>query len=740
MRDQTDMNESAIVDIQKAIGVDDGNLSSVFDGGGNVESMRIVHLARWHLAEDEQKPRLRLPPIQRSIVWTNEQIINYWDSLLRGYLPGTMLVHRVENAESSTSRKGFDQNGTTVDVKAGDFQLFDGQQRISAILLGFGLGQMKHTHKLWVDLDAVPNETSGLRFQLRLSSTGQPFGYKPNAPNEKCELAKRQDKWKAWREHSQPQKAFSEVSGSDLIDAECAISFQDVFDYLKHGKDHAVVELSKRARDPSRSVRAFVEALQKALTRFVTLQMVPSETVSDIEDRIRFFARLGQGGSRLTEDELTYSIIKDEYPHIRDRMRDIFTSAGRFADEVDLVLTALRTAKTIAPMEETNIWAVISRPNPTFVTKLRSGQGASDKHVEVRRKFLELIPESGAPAPGVLEQALCALRGALRHNADHPNGFPTILLGRLPRQLVDVLVLFAVKRDVGTPWGIEDRNTLTAFALHWLLFVRNEDKAAQRAFARAIDQNWKYSKSEIQDLINHYEQQGIAYYLPRLNDAQLLRDAAMNEKPDANPNSKLRTWGERFTAADRSRSDDYRPGEALRILSTNRELMMRALMWIQREYFAKADELKNYDPTSGRDEDSPVDLDHIVPHDVFGFSWWEKDDRLEEAVRSDNFRNQRYLVGNSLGNFRWLSASDNRSRGKNGYSLIDDCNDLVANADEWNSINPNSSAPDSTGQQEASGKTKWNEMDVATFQYLIDLRTIELYEKILNDSGISGLL
>ena len=32
--------------------------------------------------------RLLLPTIQRSIVWKNDQIVNYWDLLLRGWFPG----------------------------------------------------------------------------------------------------------------------------------------------------------------------------------------------------------------------------------------------------------------------------------------------------------------------------------------------------------------------------------------------------------------------------------------------------------------------------------------------------------------------------------------------------------------------------------------------------------------------------------------------------------------------------
>ena len=53
----------------------------------------IKNVMRWTNPASENS-RLFLPPIQRSAVWRNSQIINYWDSLLRGYPAGLMLVHR----------------------------------------------------------------------------------------------------------------------------------------------------------------------------------------------------------------------------------------------------------------------------------------------------------------------------------------------------------------------------------------------------------------------------------------------------------------------------------------------------------------------------------------------------------------------------------------------------------------------------------------------------------------------
>ena len=150
-------------------------------------------------------------------------------------------------------------------------------------------------------------------------------------------------------------------------------------------------------------------------------------------------------------------------------------------------------------------------------------------------------------------------------------------------------------------------------------------------------------------------------------------------------------------------------------------------MWLQRAYISE--KFPYCDPTSDRDDDLPIDLDHIVPYDVFGFDWRYSDRRLQEEGVTDNFRWQRGTVGNSLGNFRWLAASDNRSRGKGAYVSLGNGADLVPNPDDWNRIIP-----------EDTDKQNWSTEDIATFQRLIDLRTLDLYETLLKNSGIEKIL
>ena len=164
------------------------------------------------------------------------------------------------------------------------------------------------------------------------------------------------------------------------------------------------------------------------------------------------------------------------------------------------------------------------------------------------------------------------------------------------------------------------------------------------------------------------------------------------------------------------------------MLSTNIELIKRALIWLQRDYIV--DEFPAYNPLSDRDEDLPFDLDHIVPSDIFGFDWRNRDSRLKQDVICDNFRWQRGLVGNSLGNFRWLSASDNRGRHEGACTPVNSKNgDRVNNHVDWNKIIP-----------QDKNRQLWSKEDIASFQRLIDFRTLDLYEELLVDGGIESIL
>jgi hypothetical protein len=683
---------------------------------GTFISQSIEELVRWRRGKDGS--RLLLPPIQRSLVWTNEQIINYWDILLRGYPSGMMMIHRLAaTMDGVMPDVGRDIDNNTVAANPDDYLLFDGQQRVATILLGFDVGHLRNGRKLWIDLGTEPTNSSGLKFQLRISSTGQPFGYRPDAPNQKVELAIRRRRWDDWnvgRHVDELQDAFSQIVGSDLIQQKCAVPFAEVCNsILSLGLDMAIASIIDKEGASPQIVVEFMNSLSSALKHEIVFQVIPSPIVAIAEEYIRLFGPVGQGGTRLSDDELTYSIIKHNYPQIHDRIHDVVTGhAGRLANEVDIVLSALRLSKTMSPWEGAKEWELIGRPSPSFVSRLKELR-------QVESQFLSLIMAESEKSP--LEDALNALRDALSYDSGKKsNGLPVTLLAFLPRELIDVLLLFAIKQGADQPWTEEHRHTLCAFVLYWLVFVADDGEAAWYAFQCARDERWTFSKETVTRLVAVYEKEGTARCLPRLDELTKLRKQ-VNEG-----DYHLRAWAERFTAADTDRAI-AKPGEALRVMSTDRNRIKRALMWIQRQYIES--NYPNYDPTSDRDDDLPIDLDHIVPWNIFDFDWRQRETRLEKDAISDEFRWLRKVVGNSIGNFRWLDASENRRLGKGKKEWTEECGGLILNGEEWNSIIPS-----------GDDHKPWSLRDVALFQQLIDSRTIALYEELLVGGGIDSIL
>lgn len=657
----------------------------------------------------QKSRRLLLPTIQRSLVWRNDQILSYWDSLLRGYPAGLMMVHRSRTPDSGESAKARNTDGTTLAAEADDFQLFDGQQRLSTLLLGYDHGQLSKKLKIWIDLGVDPETSSGLLFQLRISNSGQPFGYQPANPNQKPSLGRRREKIAEWKrrfdlDHFDPREAFQRAQSQDLLDGVCPFPLHEAITSLLQKNAEAALNflLERYPEIPRTKLSTFLNALERALERPILFQLIDDAVIAEESEYIRFFDRLGRGGSPLSQDELTYSIIKHRYPYVHDRMREIMEgNSGRLTSEVNLVLASIRISKVVSGWTGKNIWEVIGRPNPSFVSKL-------NQVPEVEAEFLKLIPPASG---GKLVSLLTTVREQLAYDPDrNPTGLPVILLARIPHQLVDVLLLLTF---LSAP--SKGENQLPAFALYWMLFVSDSEKAATQIFRLLGESPPKAFEIDFSSWIKQFEEDGIAHLLTHPSQLSLLRNQVQQG------NYQIRNWSERFTAIDTD--DQNSPGNSLRILSTNRELIKRALLWTQRAELSTS--YKHFDPTSTEDEDLPIDLDHLIPHSRFAFDWRSRDSFLTFDDTDENFRHHRKLIGNSLGNFRWLDASDNRSRGAGLVETDFNRKGVEGSEAPWNQL---------------IKKSPWDREDVSNFQKLIDQRTINLFSTILEESGISQLV
>ena len=672
---------------------------------------------------------IKLPPIQRSAVWTNAQIINFWDSLLRGYPAGMMFINKSNPEGKSRSIR---DNSTNNNINK-SYDLFDGQQRVNAILLAYNEGFSSKTRRLWIDFSREPSELSGLKFQLRMSSVGQPFGYDLNNPNQKAELSLRSKKWVEWEEsHNEENSvrdAFTKtISGEGLIHGSCdVIQFSDVINQ----NAEKINQLSVTARE---RYEAFKGKLEQALSSKVIFFDISGydEIVSNPEEYVRFFDRLGRGGTALSERELSYSILKQSFPDVHDNIRKIMDSGNGLKGmigELELALGSARVAKFFSARETGNKNEGVGPISSKQVSELAE-QGS-----EIRKHFLLQLPEVDHES-GILYKATHEIKKSLLLTDTDPCGFPSILLAETPSGLFDVLLLLLSTEESSCNFFCENTDVIKAFCLFWLLFVNNDVKASSIVYENILDKAIEkrpiiVEENLLRELIGLLIDRDVTRKVPDKND---ILETTIWLKQDFNDDADfcLRSWNDRFKVNVNGKELDNEKMETLRIVTTNKTLIKRLLMWTQRVYINS--KFKNYDPTSDRDEDLPMDLDHLVPQSKFGFNWGsrhqqlvlDENDSQQKKNIQNKFRYQREFIGNSLGNFRWLASSDNRSR-QDGI-IVKSNNDRTD--DLW--FNFNTEVESKCAIKDFNSiisERQWTSEDVKEMQRVIDLRSVFIFEQ-----------
>lgn len=114
-----------------------------------------------------------LPMIQRGSVWKPHQVIDLWDTILRGMPFGGLMASYIP-AKSDTqffhpiTRK-------LITPEDGGISLIDGQQRTLSMLVAWPGVEKQMNRRIWVDLGEDDNNDHLLQFYLTTES--QPFGF-----------------------------------------------------------------------------------------------------------------------------------------------------------------------------------------------------------------------------------------------------------------------------------------------------------------------------------------------------------------------------------------------------------------------------------------------------------------------------------------------------------------------------------------------------------------------------------
>ena len=671
--------------------------------------------------------RLLLPPIQRSIVWNNARIIDYWDTLFRGWFPGLIMVREVKS-EKISYRPG--QETKLENTEEGDLELFDGQQRLATILLGYGEGPFSRTHRLWIGVPK-PEKNDNIRF--RVTTTGQPFGYQVSEPNQKLPVKIRREALQKYLDRCKKNK---ECEVSDLTKKTNEIFENVTTEDIAGGENwiwKPLEELLKNEthdeKDPS--WRCAIEKLRKVSSLDIAVKRLEDREIDDYEE---FFRRIGQGGVALSDDEFVYSIIKNKFPIVRPEIENIINDneIGQLANPTDLVLAALRVARIRTSDPNTSESARVSRPSPQWVRDIPSNittepQDHSEKSAKVFLSWISHNNNDDITLKTLLKKTRSMLSGRTNDSDENQQaGMSSILLARLPKELIDLaLILESLK-----PFENLNDWQKRAFCFWTMYFADSTHSAWQIALHASQQNNNNTSISILPIVMQDLESWGKSCCIPS-EDEFLKMENSINHKnwPGC---YKLLKSSEQFTESD---TPNRKPSVFLQHLTFSSNRGKNLMLFLQREYIKN--NFPNYDPTSDRDDDLPIDFDHIVPSARFGVR--KGNGRTPQGLNQEqleNFWNFRSEIGNLVGNLRWLTASDNRSRGDGGGA--NDCllgeNDLTACFPKIQTLVCNLKTSDV-----ALGLSGWTCDELYLWQKQVMLRQIWLARKFLKESKIYDL-
>ncbi|MBC3928598.1 DUF262 domain-containing protein [Undibacterium sp. CY21W] len=712
----------------------DEKIAKLFSGNKTVDALRIDEYLHWAANLQSYACVLAMPPIQRGFVWKAKQIQDLWDSILRGMPIGSILL-KAEKANKPAS--GIDPSKRKIEINIKpSFHLMDGQQRTLAMLLGFP-GTEGAEHKLWVDFSEAGK--NGSLFQLRVTTAAQPFGFNPDGSRFSAEeRRKARDKWncgeesnekksnseifkdektRPWKTNGKKQEFIFEIKSLwQEIEAngqpiENMKAIQECQNYEKESNEEIYVRVKK-----------FRSALIKLKSQWLAFIKIPDIDVQEnIEDPSHdyltmLFDRISSGGTRLSPDDLLFSMIKQSWPEAHNVVYALQQKVGALMKPTDFVMTAFRLAALQVGSPGSNDPELNAK---TFHKQLggllEDGYG----------KLAEMLGEKGD-----LVWAFEQLIDLIKYSDNNQYGIPVAMFPYLDNSTLQVVLYWIIINKEKNFRLDESRNEILRFILFSFVCHQGAEslkKASRLAIAKIAEivniEKLFPGKVLYKELTERCESRDLPIFYPLINPVE--KELNINQFQ-----SKLER--EKYYFGDRGAS-----------LYANFTTRKGLLLWFQR-HFINAEFANDFQPTAGQDDDNvPYDFDHLVPQSnwssLAGLNREEIKDKGNKAI-FENLWHRRAL-GNSIGNYRITSSSKNRSRGDKPLEA-EFCDEKVNWIDyalnlenELEFINWILASPANCEQNPGNQQWEWNDQRLLAFQYAVESRVLYLYEYYFNKLG-----
>lgn len=447
----------------------------------------LPEIANW----GEEK-KVSLPTVQRGFVWKPAQLENLWDSLLRGYPVGAFVLS---------------------DDGKGNLHILDGQQRATAICLGFAKQTFRNSkdyYRVFIDLER-PEAGHNRKYVFRVITKSHPWGYRQQDNAKTLTIAKIRSALELYECISDPLKTsldyffpydadlpvplhyFLNAATANPVIEESEIikkikaEFQHWSKIVKNWKEKqskALDELSeveieskldskishiykavKVMLDPDNGQR--IPAIYMDLARVINLE--EEGTSNDSDEVENLFVRLNSGGTQLSGEELNYSILK---VHLEGEVQDEIEEACKLLFKPARFITiAFRLYQQQNKDEE-------QRDGLSMRIKPKQFQQTIGKNAKAFEVFiLELIRNKEFEEKSLLEYA----QSVLAYNSSNPKhfGLPYLIYSKIadvsPELMFLLLYRIKFKKDLFSDSAEEKHRTMLGMLTLFMWFGRGEN-------------------------------------------------------------------------------------------------------------------------------------------------------------------------------------------------------------------------------------------------------------------------
>lgn len=612
-----------------------------------LKSYSLKEISQWQKELGGTESKIFLPSLQRGFVWKPNQIEALWDSIFRGFPIGAILM--------------------LID-KDDNHNLLDGQQRCTTIALGHFspfeenveqfLSLKTYKPSIWLDLK--PEQTgNGLKFNFRCLTQSHPWGYQLKKPDSTLIMSDRKNALSFFNTEQtierytdllskdiNPWDAFYPIPLSFIVNSE-----KDNFIEFKNEILFNINILKIKTKysldtyvDYTKVDDASLELIFKGVEKYRLLQIpeitIDSAILKEEDDSLNnnaqdptLFVRLNSAGTRISGEELNYSIYKAYFPGVKYLVEKIGASYINPSKVISLF-------SRLAACEQSGY----SQYQSEFsIHNFRKKISEHDFKENIQKIIQNHTPvKTNELSSNLINQAISIIENG-------ENILPKILIKQIIISNIDlffVLLVYINKIKFKNLTDIKKREIASCY-IYILWFNRDNKKVGAQLFAALFNENENYSWTVA---VNKLISSNII--IPLVEPNMLLENLkVITIKHKIHHNSIVEIKTKNLLNDEIKRVLNYENDNDLALENLSQLINhifynKSMLLLAQKDYiinkFKDFNQFENIDDTN-----RPWDWDHIYPN-----SWVYNNKGICQMVKD---------WVNSIGNFRALSYDDNRS-------------------------------------------------------------------------------